>query len=131
MLRATRWSTNYGKQGFWGVSKAIVLTSGGLDSATVLAVAQAAGKTCFSLSIDYGQRHRSELAAAERVAAQYDDVEHRVVTSGSLLSQWFRAYRCLGCGANNTFGGHSGDVCAGEKHHFSVVGFRLGRSAGR
>ena len=92
MLRATRWSTNYGKQGFWSVSKAIVLTSGGLDSATVLAVAQAAGKTCFSLSIDYGQRHRSELAAAERVAAQYDDVEHRVVTldlsflSGSALT---------------------------------------------
>ena len=92
MLPDTKWGANNETQRVRVVSKAIVLTSGGLDSATVLAVAHAAGKDCFSLSIDYGQRHRSELAAAERVAAQYTDVEHRVVKldlsflSGSALT---------------------------------------------
>ena len=74
------------------MDKAIVLTSGGLDSATVLAIAQADGKRCYSLSIDYGQRHRSELLAAERVAGQYENVVHRTVSldlslfSGSALT---------------------------------------------
>ena len=74
------------------VNKAIVLTSGGLDSATVIAIAQADGKRCYSLSIDYGQRHRSELLAAERVAGQYENVVHRTVSldlslfSGSALT---------------------------------------------
>jgi 7-cyano-7-deazaguanine synthase len=48
--------------------KAVVLLSGGLDSATTLAMAQAKGFDCFALAVDYGQRHRSELAAARRVA---------------------------------------------------------------
>lgn len=49
--------------------KAVVLLSGGLDSATVLAIAQAQGYDCHALAVDYGQRHRSELQAARRVAA--------------------------------------------------------------
>ena len=49
--------------------RAVVLLSGGLDSATVLAMAQAEGLACHALAVDYGQRHRSELAAARRVAA--------------------------------------------------------------
>jgi 7-cyano-7-deazaguanine synthase len=48
--------------------KAVVLISGGLDSATTLAMAQEAGYHCFALAVDYGQRHRSELEAARRVA---------------------------------------------------------------
>ncbi|MEO0579118.1 MAG: 7-cyano-7-deazaguanine synthase QueC [Pseudomonadota bacterium] len=57
----------------------VVLLSGGLDSATVLAMAQAQGHECFSLSFDYGQRHRVELAAAERVARQLGATEHRTM----------------------------------------------------
>ena len=59
--------------------KAVVLLSGGLDSATVLAQAKAAGFACYSMSFDYGQRHRAELQAAERVAAQLGVVEHKVI----------------------------------------------------
>lgn len=58
---------------------AVVLLSGGLDSATVLAMAQAQGYTCYALSVDYGQRHHSELAAAQRVASMLGAHEHRVV----------------------------------------------------
>jgi 7-cyano-7-deazaguanine synthase len=62
------------------VSSAVVLLSGGLDSATVLAMAQAQGWRCHALSVDYGQRHRAELAAAARVAAALRAVEHRVAS---------------------------------------------------
>ena len=48
--------------------KAVVLVSGGLDSVTALAIAQEQGYECFALSVDYGQRHHSELDAAKRVA---------------------------------------------------------------
>ena len=48
--------------------KAVILLSGGLDSATVLALAKADGYSCYTMSFDYGQRHRSELQAAERIA---------------------------------------------------------------
>ncbi len=58
--------------------RAVVLLSGGLDSATVLAMARAAGWRCHALSIDYGQRHRAELAAAARVARALGVSEHRV-----------------------------------------------------
>lgn len=58
---------------------AVVLLSGGLDSATVLAVARDRGFTCHAMSFDYGQRHRFELSAAGRVAAALKAVEHRVV----------------------------------------------------
>ncbi len=59
--------------------RAVVLLSGGLDSATCLAIAREAGFTCHCLSVDYGQRHASELAAAVRVAALHGATEHRVV----------------------------------------------------
>lgn len=59
-------------------ANAIVLLSGGLDSATVLAIAKSRGRACHALSIDYGQRHRAELAAARRVAEAQGVAEHRV-----------------------------------------------------
>jgi 7-cyano-7-deazaguanine synthase len=56
-----------------------VLVSGGLDSATCLAIARAEGYRCHALSFQYGQRHYAELNAARRVAAQLGAVEHRVM----------------------------------------------------
>ncbi|MFZ5463045.1 MAG: 7-cyano-7-deazaguanine synthase, partial [Pseudomonadota bacterium] len=50
-------------------SRAVVLLSGGLDSATTLAIARAEGHACYALSVAYGQRHGAELDAAARVAA--------------------------------------------------------------
>lgn len=61
------------------VDRAVVLLSGGLDSATTLAVARDRGRTCHTLAFDYGQRHRAELAAAERVSAALGAVEHKVI----------------------------------------------------
>jgi 7-cyano-7-deazaguanine synthase len=58
---------------------AVVLVSGGLDSATCLAIARAEGYQCHALSFQYGQRHRAELDAAARVAAHLGAVEHRVM----------------------------------------------------
>ncbi len=59
--------------------KAVILLSGGLDSATVVAMARAQGYACYTMSFDYGQRHRAELQAAERVAKQLGVVEHKVI----------------------------------------------------
>ena len=59
--------------------KAVVLLSGGLDSATVLAVARSQGYACYCLSLDYHQRHIAELEAAKRVAAELGATAHRVV----------------------------------------------------
>ena len=59
--------------------RAVVLLSGGLDSATVLALARAQGYECHCLSLDYGQRHRAELEAAARVAQALGATSHRTV----------------------------------------------------
>lgn len=61
------------------MKKAVVLLSGGLDSATVLAMARKQGFQCYALSVDYGQRHYAELAAARRVADALGAAEHRVI----------------------------------------------------
>jgi 7-cyano-7-deazaguanine synthase len=59
------------------MTRAVVLLSGGLDSATALAIARARGDDCYTLAFDYGQRHRAELAAAWRVSAALGAAEHR------------------------------------------------------
>ena len=59
--------------------KAVILVSGGLDSSTVLAIAARQGYECYTLSFDYGQRHRSELDAAIRVSESMSVVEHKVI----------------------------------------------------
>ena len=59
--------------------RAVVLVSGGLDSATVLALARRQNLECYALSVDYGQRHRAELLAASRVARSLGAREHRVM----------------------------------------------------
>ncbi len=61
------------------MKNAVVLLSGGLDSATVLAMARSEGYVCHALSVDYGQRHHAELAAAARVAHALGALEHRVI----------------------------------------------------
>jgi len=60
--------------------KAVVLLSGGLDSATVLAIAVHEGFECHSLAVDYGQRHRSELEASESLSQTLGAASHRVVS---------------------------------------------------
>lgn len=60
--------------------QAVVLLSGGLDSTTVLAIAQSQGFECHTMSFDYGQRHRSELLAAQKVALQFGAKTHRVMS---------------------------------------------------
>lgn len=61
------------------MKKAVILLSGGLDSATVLADAKSQGYECHTLSFDYGQRHQVELKAAERLSVLYGAVSHRVM----------------------------------------------------
>jgi 7-cyano-7-deazaguanine synthase len=60
-------------------AKAVVLVSGGLDSATTLAMAREQGFACHALTFDYGQRHRVEIEAARRIAVALGAVDHRIV----------------------------------------------------
>ena len=62
------------------MKNAVVLVSGGLDSATTLALAQEQGYVCYALSFDHGQRHRCELEAARNVAEAAGVVEHKVIS---------------------------------------------------
>jgi 7-cyano-7-deazaguanine synthase len=61
------------------LKRAVVLLSGGLDSATVLAMARAREYECYALSVEYGQRHRAELDAAQRLASALGAREHRIM----------------------------------------------------
>lgn len=59
--------------------KAVVLLSGGLDSTTTLAIAKSQGFECYALSFDYGQKQKSELNSAKKIAKQFDATEHRIM----------------------------------------------------
>jgi 7-cyano-7-deazaguanine synthase len=61
------------------VSKAVILLSGGLDSATTLAIAKSEGYECFALSVNYHQRHIAELEAAKKIAAHFNVKDHKTV----------------------------------------------------
>ncbi len=79
------------------MTKAVVLLSGGLDSATTLAIARNSGYACYALSVDYGQRHESELAAAAKLARLLGACEHKTIKvdlsifGGSALTDKFIA----------------------------------------
>lgn len=76
------------------MKKAVVLLSGGLDSATALAMALHQAFECYALSLDYGQRHRSELEAAQKVAQSLCAHAHQIIKldlkalGGSALTDW-------------------------------------------
>lgn len=59
--------------------RAVILVSGGLDSTTALAIARSEGYECYTISFDYGQRHRAELIAAEVTAKAHGAVQHKVI----------------------------------------------------
>ncbi|HHB92459.1 MAG TPA: 7-cyano-7-deazaguanine synthase QueC [Thioploca sp.] len=61
------------------MKKAVILVSGGLDSATALAIAKSQGYACYALSFDYGQRHKAELQAARQVVEHIGIVEHKFI----------------------------------------------------
>ena len=61
------------------MSKAVILLSGGLDSTTTLAIAKSQGFECYALSFDYGQKQKSELISATKIAKHFDAVEHRIM----------------------------------------------------
>lgn len=61
------------------MKRAVVLLSGGLDSVTALAIAQKQGFKCYTLSFDYGQRHKAELVAAQKLSKQFEVVDHKVI----------------------------------------------------
>src|SRR5207249_10172487 len=63
----------------WSMKHGVVLLSGGLDSATTLAIARSQDYETYALSFDYGQRHRQELEAARKIAKSLGSKEHRIV----------------------------------------------------
>ena len=74
--------------------KAVVLLSGGLDSVTALAIAQEQGFDCYTLSLDYGQRHNAELNAAKRLAQAANVQEHKIIQLGlGDFETWVDSYR--------------------------------------
>ena len=62
--------------------KAVICVSGGLDSATCLAIAKSQGFDCYALSFDYGQRHSAELKAAAKVATMLGATQHKTIQMG-------------------------------------------------
>ncbi|MHC4512000.1 MAG: 7-cyano-7-deazaguanine synthase QueC [Planctomycetota bacterium] len=70
--------------------KAVVLLSGGLDSATTLAIAHDEGFACYALTFRYGQRHKREIEAAKKIGASLEAAEHRIIDIGADLDNSVR-----------------------------------------
>ena len=70
--------------------KAVVLLSGGLDSATTLAIARNMGFKCYALTFSYGQRHSNETKSAEKVAKSLDVTEHKIVNIDFMFDNFFK-----------------------------------------
>ena len=79
-IRPRRYFLNPFSERMMNKPKAVVLVSGGLDSATLLAMAIAEGYACHTLAFDYGQRHRAELVAAQRISQTLGATEHKMVS---------------------------------------------------
>ena len=115
------------------VKKAVVLLSGGLDSATVLALAREEGFETYALSFDYGQRHLHELKSAASVARHVGAVEHHVVKfdlrafGGSALTSDIAVPKDRDAGEMRAW--YSSDVCASAEHDFPFLRPGVGRSA--
>ncbi len=104
------------KEGSDPLRPAVVLLSGGLDSATTLAIARDAGFACYCLSVDYGQRHVCELDAARRVATVLGATQHRVL----------RVDPATGfCGPSRCFAGKNGEAWYFDDDHPSLAGAGL------
>ncbi|WP_280123985.1 7-cyano-7-deazaguanine synthase [Coxiella endosymbiont of Ornithodoros amblus] len=62
------------------MKQVVILISGGLDSTTYMTVVKSKGFACYALSFDYGQKHLSELVAAEKIAAHFNVVQYEIVS---------------------------------------------------
>ena len=114
-------------------NKAVVLLSGGLDSTTVLAIANASGYETYALSFSYGQRHSWELECARKVAANSGVKDHRIaqidlrVFGGSALTADISVPK--GRSLEEMSEKIPVNLCARTKHHFPVICLGLGRGA--
>lgn len=109
-------------------NKAVVLVSGGMDSAVTLAMARELGFACHALSVAYGQRHGSELTAAAVMARCLGAMSHKTVQvdlrslGGSALTDDIEVPEHGGTG-------NSRYLCAGPQHHHALDSTGLGRGA--
>ncbi len=105
--------------------KAVVLSSGGLDSSTVMAVAANEGYELYSLTFCYGQRHNVELKAAEKIARRFNAVRHLVINidlrqiGGSALTDEINVPKARG--EDGDWLRDSDHLCAGPQYNFPLL----------
>ncbi len=75
------------------MSKIVVLASGGLDSTVTAAIAKSEGYELYFLTIDYGQRHRTEIECAQKISDYFEVKEHKIIPIGLANLWWIRANR--------------------------------------
>ncbi len=113
-------------------ARAVVLLSGGIDSTTCLAMAQAEGFECHALSFYYQQRHHIEMQAARRVAEAHGVAEHLILElpfgriGGSALTSDLEVPKSTN--VDEIYARHSNNLCAGPQYHISLGCAGVGRS---